>query len=237
MGDIQRDVWYVNKSCRHLYIRAYLCAIILPGDPINHASSHSQTPHTTELTIRDMYTPRVVDKQACSALLKTFMKLYLPLANFYNSPNMMCKRMDLRNALRSEWDRAFHELVKMAKGMCHLKKDPSAQVFFFFGLGDVGGHGGPCIRFLIRKLKGLGYDQIYAIDEFCTSQFCPCCGCHVKDVDDTRDRIKYCYTDKGCGRYFHRDKMAGVNIAYCGERELRERDRPTRFTRPTSGRN
>lgn len=90
-------------------------------------------------------------------------------------PHFQQRKMDLRNALWSERDRAVHQILTMVGGSSHAHRDPTVDVNFGFGHAQVKGEGGRFVRFLIQKLKTLDY-PVYLIDEGYSSQFCVRCG-------------------------------------------------------------
>jgi transposase len=74
-------------------------------------------------------------------------------------------------------------------------------------------------QFVIDKLKSLGY-RVYRVSEYFTSQVCPCCN---NKVDNLSMRIKYC---NHCKMHYHRDVMAGENMAMAGLSIAMTGDRP-----------
>ena len=63
------------------------------------------------------------------------------------------------------------------------------------------------------KLRSLGY-LVVGVDEFYTSKKCPCC---QKFVGAVTMRRLYC---PSCKKAYHRDVMAGHNIAKIADKQL-----------------
>ena len=152
------------------------------------------------------------------------------LARFYNCKKK--KRLDSvkKRAIHSEWDRVFDQLLEAIHGkrinldengnklkhhdqILKASENPY-QVLIGIGSSKVSGHAGPLIRHLISKFKGLGYTNIFLVDEYNTSQRCPKCKLvddRIGQVSETRNRVKWY---KNRYSFFHRDVMAGENIAH-----------------------
>ncbi len=62
---------------------------------------------------------------------------------------MAKKRMDLSNAISSEWDLALHEILKMVGG-CPHQRNTNGQIMIGFGDGHVSGLGAPFVRYLVH---------------------------------------------------------------------------------------
>ena len=160
--------------------------------------------------------------------LQRYLEVYGHLSNFYNTRDMQKRRLDLKNAIRSEWDRAVHQVLRMMGGACHQKKDASSKIFIGIGSSPVKGQAGPFVRYMIHKLKSLGYNDIYSVNEAYTSQKCCHCGNQTTLERNTRYRIRHCPT---CNLYHHRDVMAGHNIANVVEGYVMDGKRPNYLCR------
>jgi hypothetical protein len=157
------------------------------------------------------------------------------VAPFYNSVKVLKKKMDLRNALWSERDRAVHQILKMLDGRADLKCSEKDQVLIGFGDGKFKGSGGRFIRYVIQKLRALNYINIYLVDERHTSKYCVRCGNPIDLVEDSHMR-KFVCTSTSCIEFFvHRDKSAAQNIACIVEQYFKDQTRPT-YLEPTRDR-
>ena len=77
------------------------------------------------------------------------------------------------------------------------------------------------------RFKAMGL-FVFLVDEYNTSQMCPCCEQFTRQI---KFRVKYC---ENCNRFYHRDAMAGENMAIIG-RELAQvhgGNIPIRLRRP-----
>lgn len=80
-------------------------------------------------------------------------------------------------------------------------------------------------RYFASKARSLGY-TVVSVDENLTSQMCPCCG---EKVEAISMRVKYC---RSCHKYFHRDVMAGQNMANVARSECLGEGRPAYLKKP-----
>ena len=62
------------------------------------------------------------------------------------------------------------------------------------------------------RFKAMGL-LVYLVDEYNTSQMCPC---YFQQTKPIKFRGKYC---ENCNRFYHRDVMAGENMARTGSRK------------------
>ncbi len=148
------------------------------------------------------------------------------LSKFYSSRKVLDLSWHAKRARKSEFDRAIHQLLVMVNGACHTKAGYQNVVF---GIGDasVKGWSGQFLEYLVLKLKSLGYNHIYYVGEAYTSQKCPRCQTLTQLVPNTRKRIKRC---RACNTYFHRDEMAGHNMAVVLESNVHSGQRPDYLT-------
>ena len=123
--------------------------------------------------------------------------------------------MDLWSAKRSVYDRAVHQILRLVDGACDTKVNQSKPpIVFGIGSANVKGSGNHFLRYFIEKLRALGYEHIYYVNEFYTSKKCCHCGSDTELVKDTHYRVKKCDSEQCGERYFHRDTLAGHNIAH-----------------------
>lgn len=141
--------------------------------------------------------------------MSDFTEALTRLSHFHSSRKVLDLHWQAKRARKSEFDRAVHQILVMVGGASHLQAGRQ-KVIFGFGDAKVGGWCGPFMDYLVLKLKSLGYKHIYYVDESYTSQYCPRCGSTASLVPNSKVRIKEC---DECGVYFHRDEMAGHNIA------------------------
>ena len=90
--------------------------------------------------------------------LEEYLKVYCGLSRFYNRVDMQKRRLDLKKAVRSEWDRAVHQILKMFGGASHLKAQAQSNVVIGIGSSPVKGHAGPFLAHLVNQLRARGYD-------------------------------------------------------------------------------
>ena len=155
--------------------------------------------------------------------MEEYLDVYCGLSRFYNRVDMQKRQLDLKNAVRSEWDRAVHQILKMFGGASHLKAQAQSNVIIGIGSSPVKGHAGPFLAHLVNQLRARGYNNVFYVPEKKTSQKCGYCGNQTKDIKDTRHRVKKC---SSCNLHHHRDIMAGHNIANAMEGYVREGKRP-----------
>ncbi len=153
------------------------------------------------------------DPRSRASDMEDYLQVFTKLSRFYNRQDIKKLRLDLKKAIRSEWDRAVHQVMRMFDGACNLRQeDSSSKVMIGIGNSPVKGHAGPFVRYLISKLRSLGFNNIFSVEEEFTSQKCCHCGHQTEEVENMRYRIKKCLRE-GCQVYHHRDIMAGHNIA------------------------
>ncbi|TPX41600.1 hypothetical protein SeLEV6574_g06010 [Synchytrium endobioticum] len=90
----------------------------------------------------------------------------------------MKRSWDAAKAKQGEMDRALEGLVRKVGEIMGNKLPDNKKVTVAIGLGEFETKNSRHIgftRYLIRKLKPLGY-TIVGVDESYTSQKCPCCG-------------------------------------------------------------
>jgi hypothetical protein len=186
-------------------------------------SSHQPTFGRTRNDVKQHFVPYVQE--------------YLKLAQFYNCGKNANLNWRRKRAIQSEYDRAVHQIVlslsthndpKMGAKDVYKGVDttPKDQVFIGIGSAKVKGNAGPFMRYLIKKLQSFGYKNIYLVQERFTSQRCPKCqqiDQVTRQVSNCRYRVKMC---ENCNTIFHRDVMAGHNIANIVKGYVEEGKRP-----------
>jgi transposase len=166
--------------------------------------------------------------------LKEFIKRWWPsyvhLSSKFNSRKFKKKLWDYKKAARGEFDRLTNSLLKMVGGTIGKKLNGSEKVYI--GIGDANFDAGEAQsefeRYFVKKARSLGY-IVGSINEYFTSQKCPNCKNFTEYVNGIR--VKYCRT---CHKYFHRDVMAGQNIAQEMRNEARGMGRLD-YLKPDSG--
>ena len=103
----------------------------------------------------DSYPDLLEDAPSPESDMDDYLQVYTKLSRFYHRPDIKKLRLDLKEAIRSEWDRAIHQFLLMFGGASHLKA--TSNVVIGFGNAPVKGHAGPFVRYLINKLRSLGY--------------------------------------------------------------------------------
>ncbi|TPX30036.1 hypothetical protein SeLEV6574_g08643, partial [Synchytrium endobioticum] len=112
------------------------------------------------------------------AFMKAFVIAYDELHCHYGGKSYMKRSWDAAKAKQGEMDRALEGLVRMVGETMGNKLPDKKKVIVAIGLGEFETKNSRHIgftRYLIRKLKPLGY-TIVGVDEYYTSQKCPCCG-------------------------------------------------------------
>ena len=99
--------------------------------------------------------------QSPAQKLEEYLDVYCGLSRFYNRPDLQKRRLDLKKAVRSEWDRAVHQILKMFGGTSHLKAQ--GNVVIGIGSSPVKGHAGPFVAYLVNQLKARGYNNIFYV--------------------------------------------------------------------------
>ena len=127
----------------------------------------------------------------------------------------------MKRGLRQQIDRTIQTLLKMVdihSTWNHVNNNvPANQIpMVVIGKADFG-QGTNSIHEKIAseialKFKAMGL-FVFLVDEYNTSQMCPCCEQFTRQI---KFRVKYC---ENCNRFYHRDVMAGENMAIIG-REL-----------------
>ncbi|KAF9569519.1 hypothetical protein EC968_002563, partial [Mortierella alpina] len=132
---------------------------------------------------------------------------------------------DSRRAMEAEYAAAADQLLKMVGGSIGEKRKPDSNVLFGIGLGKFSSSSGLTSlhssfeTYLIKLLRSLGY-VVVGCNEFYTSKKCPDCENFVCEV---QIRILYC---ENCRTYFHRDQLAGNNIANVLQSYVLRQERP-----------
>ena len=163
---------------------------------------------------------------------------YEKLSNFYNSIQVARASWDVKKALKGEYSRASSQLLKMVGGGMHkklsLEEVPKSPIIIL-GDGDfsaVNSKHTTFAAFFVRLVRyfflpiihywvfrSLGY-RVFQIDEYLTSQMCPCC---AKKVETHSMRAKYC---RPCKKIFHRDVMAAENMCVAAKAIAETGERP-----------
>ncbi|TPX52064.1 hypothetical protein SeMB42_g01653 [Synchytrium endobioticum] len=107
------------------------------------------------------------------------------------------------------------------------------QVIVAIGMGDFSSNKSRhvmFIRYLIRKLRPLGY-TIVGVNEYYTSKKCPCC---MEFVEMPAMRRLYC---RRCNKWYHRDVMAADNMVNIVRGYLEHDERPTYLKPPSKNKN
>ncbi|TPX38711.1 hypothetical protein SeLEV6574_g07680 [Synchytrium endobioticum] len=110
--------------------------------------------------------------------MKAFVIAYDELHCHYGGKSYMKRSWNTAKAKQGEMDRALEGLVRMVGETMGNKLPDKKKVIVAIGLGEFETMNSRHIgftRYLIRKLKPLGY-TIVGVDEYYTSQKCPCCG-------------------------------------------------------------
>lgn len=158
------------------------------------------------------------------------------LHNFYNEMNNDAIREKIKREQSRFWDCLFNDLLAMVDltPNINLRQSPTGrEVVFAIGMGKFKSvYGLPslhsrCAEHLIRKARAMGI-KVVGVDEWCTSQVCPCCLSKVKLVPDRHLRVMKC---SSCKKYYHRDVMAAENHAIIAKYILEGREMPKCFDR------
>ncbi|TPX41630.1 hypothetical protein SeMB42_g05496 [Synchytrium endobioticum] len=107
------------------------------------------------------------------------------------------------------------------------------QVIVAIGMGDFSSAKSRhvmFIRYLIRKLRPLGY-TIVGVNEYFASKKCPCC---QEFVEMPAMRRLYC---RGCNKWYHRDVMAADNMVNIVRGYLEHDERPAYLKPPSKDKN
>lgn len=207
-------------------------ALVGAGRTNNPSFPFSDSPDPEHTVPRVDWNVSDQEQGQCVQLLDDYLRNYTALSTFYNSDSVLKRKMDLSNALQSEWDLALQEILKMIDGLPH-KKNSNDNIYIGIGDGRVCGAGAPFARYIIHRLQSLGYNNIFLVDESYTSQYCPYCGTHLEAPMDNTHKRKFECTSNNCRNpvtdanlYLHRDKMAAINIAHRLEQYLTDGSRP-----------
>ncbi|KAG0262907.1 hypothetical protein BGZ95_003941, partial [Linnemannia exigua] len=149
------------------------------------------------------------------------------LDHFYNGDNMRFERhaYDASRAKEQEFNLMANQILKLVGGSIGAKRDDKNMVVIAIGLGQfapgsrLSSLHGVFMRFFVPLARSLNY-IVVGINEFYTSKKCPICLDFVAQVEIRR---LYC---KNCRTFFHRDVMAGHNIANIARGYLLEQERP-----------
>ena len=132
----------------------------------------------------------------------------------------------VKRALKRELDRSINALLKMIH--CSVRQKYRGR-HAVVALGNAEFSGDPTslhkkfAQYFGKKLKSLGI-PIVLVNEYRTSQVCPRCS---SQVEHPKMRICHCTS---CHIRYHRDKMAGENMAILGHELLAGRPRPQAYT-------
>jgi hypothetical protein len=145
------------------------------------------------------------DDDTESTFAKRWYSTYCELAPVYNSRKYKKMRSDAKKAQMGEKDRLTNAILNMVDGSIGWKAPENT--FIGVGVASFDNTGGASFEdHFARRAQSLGY-KLFGVNEYLTSQMCP--HCHQK-CEQFGMRVKYCRT---CHKYYHRDVMAGENIA------------------------
>ncbi|TPX41671.1 hypothetical protein SeLEV6574_g05976 [Synchytrium endobioticum] len=150
------------------------------------------------------------------AFMKAFVIAYDELHRHYGGKRNMKRSWDTAKAKQGEMDRVLEGLVRMVGETMGNKLPDKKKVIVAIGLGEFETKNSRHIgftRYLIRKLKPLGY-TIVGVDEYYTSQKCPCCGGDVLAAENmvnilTTSRVSFA-PEKTHGPEESRDSIGGL---------------------------
>ncbi|KAF9160238.1 hypothetical protein DFQ26_005748 [Actinomortierella ambigua] len=150
------------------------------------------------------------------------------LDKFYNGNKFFLKRhkWHARRGRQEEYHRLADGLLRMVGGSIGEKKDKDNPVVVGIGLGrfrstsGLSSLHGTFEEFFIRKARALGY-VVVGVNEFYTSKKCPTCHDFVCETKSLRRH--YC---SKCGKYRHRDVLAGHNICNILKSTVEQQERP-----------
>jgi hypothetical protein len=126
------------------------------------------------------------------------------LSSFYNSKKLMKRKFDHGLALDREEGLALKAVLSMAGKKPHEKADGSVVFCVgdcLMGTAGKGGNYASFQKFLVQKVRELGYLVVYR-DEYLTSQKFPGLGYQTTFSGDNKIRIKFC---KELGIHIHRE--------------------------------
>jgi hypothetical protein len=146
-----------------------------------------------------------MDDDTESTFAKRWYSIYCQLAPVYNSRKHKKMRSDCKKALMGDKDQLTHAILKMVDGS--IGREAPEKTFIGIGVATFDNTGGAAFEeHFARRAQSLGY-KMFGVNEYLTSQMCP--HCHQK-CEQFGIRVKYC---RHCHKYYHRDVMAGENIA------------------------
>ena len=137
----------------------------------------------------------------------------------------------MKVATKKVMDKSINELFQM------IGCDSRRKWNFDDGIGPVMGIGLGKFRFhqdsvhakfckyLTQKARAIGI-VVVGINEYYTSQMCPCCGAVLFDV---QRRVKYC---EDCNKFFNRDNAAAENICTLTILKANGKPRPFHLMEP-----
>ena len=162
--------------------------------------------------------------------LDRMLKRWSVLYDFYGSTTVMKRTWDMRKALRGQQDKAISAVIRMIPGANSHEKTTETANVPIFAVGDgkfstTASYHESVSRRMLKKVRALGYKAI-GLDEDFTSKMCPCCNRLVEWISM---RIKYC---RHCHKFFHRDVMAGENMANVAVAQSNGQPRPSYLARP-----
>jgi hypothetical protein len=232
--DYDDDIWYVGIDLGQRYL-AGVCAVKGSGEARvvrNLAIKAKAVREPMKLysnwlhSAKESYDENDEDKisawerelerkssQRWNEYFQTYVTTFMKLSLFYNSNSMKRRKWDVKKALRGEYDRAVNAILRMVDTDIS-KKCEENKMKIIFGIGNSDFSYGKqedhksFKTYLYAKLKSLGY-RVNGIGEYKTSQMCPRADCHNK-CEFISMRVKYC---RQCHVFYHRDVMAGENIA------------------------
>ncbi|TPX42742.1 hypothetical protein SeMB42_g05002 [Synchytrium endobioticum] len=173
------------------------------------------------------------DQETWAEFLERFVTSNDIARTYYSSKKYKRKRWDADKAKRGELDRVLEGIVNMvAESMGH-KLSGGKQVIVAIGMGDFSSAKSRhvmFIRYLIRKLRPLGY-TIVGVNEYYTSKKGRCC---MEFVEMPAMRRSYC---RHCNKWYHRDVMAADNMVNIVRGYLEHDERPTYLKPPSKDKN
>ena len=153
-----------------------------------------------------------------------------------NSHAVKKRRFELKAAQISCWDRHVSKVLRLAgagidRPASFYENKNGFRIFFGFGQVDFADNTSTATfnAYMIKKLLSLGHNILF-LDEYYTSQKCPCCHGQTTFTGSKGNiRVKYCHK---CDIYFHRDLMAALNITNVMVAELKGEFRPKYLQSP-----
>ena len=183
------------------------------------------------------FTPQ--DLKSATSILKfaiRYHEQYQFLHPIINSHAVKKRRFELKAAQISCWDRHVSKVLRLAgagidRPAKFYENKNGFRIFFGFGQVDFADNTSTATfnAYMIKKLLSLGH-KILFLDEYYTSQKCPCCHGQTTFTGSKGNiRVKYCHK---CDIYFHRDLMAALNITNVMVAELKGEFRPKYLQSP-----